>query len=119
MAVHFTSDHAFTVWGQYDFFSEKNVYLKSNNKDINNGETQFQINYVILNWILRNYNKTNIFKKYIKQYNFFNTQIIIVRNLFSWASNHHRMFSVESCDTEDWTNGYWIFIFAITGIIYI
>ncbi len=32
---------------------------------------------------------------------------------------HIRMISEGSCDTEDWSNGYWIFSFAIRGINYI
>ncbi len=43
MAVHFTSDHSYTVWGQYDFFlKEINILFKKSNKYIYNGEYLFK-----------------------------------------------------------------------------
>ncbi len=44
----------------------------------------------------------------------------IDKNLFFYTPIQYiRMISEGSCDTEDWRNGCWQFIFAITGISYI
>ncbi len=46
-------------------------------------------------------------------------KLIIIRNM-SWAWNQRiKMISEGSCDTEDWSNSFWKFSFAITGINYI
>ncbi len=43
--------------------------------------------------------------------------LVIIINV-SWGPNQHiQMISKGSCDTEEWSNGCWIFSFAITRIL--
>ncbi len=44
---------------------------------------------------------------------------LIIRNV-SWAPNQHiKMISEGSCDTENWSKGFWNVSFDITGLNYI
>ncbi len=42
--------------------------------------------------------------------------VVIIRKVSRALNQHITMISKESCDTENWSNGYWKLSFAVTGI---
>ncbi len=50
----------------------------------------------------------------------FSSTFNVIIRIVSYGPNQHiRMISEGSCDTEDWSNGYWKFSLSISGINYI